>query len=528
MITNERLFNLSGIQVEELFGILPESYLLFIVVAGLVIVGTSNFWPGASELKKKSEITPVILDLIVNSLICVCIINIFQLFFFFEQNLINFISYSINDFYTIIIKLLVILTTILICKAGKNTLKFHPRHLIEYPILILLLVIFLIVLISSYNFITIFFGIVGFSLNIYVLILNDGFNYGSREAGIKYFYLSMLSSGLLLCGIFLIYLSFSTTSFLSVNWLLHHWAGHQYLDNQNILFRIITYFIVFGFLFKLAAFPGHLWAPEVYDGSPNIVTVLFVLPIKIAMFALFIRVLNQTFSDLYPYWQNLLWISAFFSMFWGCFGALVEQNIKRFMAYSSINQMGFLLMGLNCGNFQGVKAALIYLLLYVIMNAGFFLFFLTTHEQNSNRNLTYLTDFNLFGISNYLYTIGLVIILFSMAGIPPLGGFFGKYFIFLHNFEIGDFGLVLMGMFTSIIGTYYYLRIIKILWFERRKLWTYKNKVILIFETNLVGNLLEIYVFLKFILIFFIVWSRFTFQTVNIITQIGLRPFVLI
>jgi NADH-quinone oxidoreductase subunit N len=133
------------------------------------------------------------------------------------------------------------------------------------------------------------------------------------------------------------------------------------------------------------------------------------------------------------------------------------------MAYSSINQMGFLLMGLTCGTFEGFRAALIYLLLYVIMNAGFFLLFLTTKDTLLNKSLTYLTDFNDFAQNNYIYSIGLVIILFSMAGIPPLGGFFGKYFIFLHSFQTGHIGLVIMGMFTSVIAAYYYLRIIKIM-----------------------------------------------------------------
>jgi NADH-quinone oxidoreductase subunit N len=133
------------------------------------------------------------------------------------------------------------------------------------------------------------------------------------------------------------------------------------------------------------------------------------------------------------------------------------------MAYSSINQMGFLLMGLACGTFEGFRAALIYLLLYVIMNAGFFLLFLCTKEKTLNKPLTYLTDFNDFAQNNYVFSVGLVVILFSMAGIPPLGGFFGKYFIFLHSFETGHIGLVVVGMITSVIGAYYYLRIIKIM-----------------------------------------------------------------
>jgi NADH-quinone oxidoreductase subunit N len=167
----------------------------------------------------------------------------------------------------------------------------------------------------------------------------------------------------------------------------------------------------------------------------------------------------------------VIFLSAAGSMVVGCIGALNEPLIKRFIAYSSINQMGFLFLGLFCNNFAGVRASLIYLLLYIIMNLGFFLLFLNTNDKKSQRSLTYLSDFNDFAQHNYLYSITLVIILFSMAGIPPLGGFFGKYYLFLHTFELAvkfkslqiAFVLVVVGMFTSVIAAYYYLRIIKVM-----------------------------------------------------------------
>ena len=140
-----------------------------------------------------------------------------------------------------------------------------------------------------------------------------------------------------------------------------------------------------------------------------------------------------------------------------------ERLIKRFIAYSSINQMGFLLMGLACGTFEGLRGALFYLILYALMNLGFFVLFLNTRETKTNRALTYLSDLNDYAKNHSLYSIALVIILFSMAGIPPLGGFFGKYFLFLHNIEVGNFGLIIIGMITSLIATYYYLRLIKVM-----------------------------------------------------------------
>jgi NADH-quinone oxidoreductase subunit N len=174
---------------------------------------------------------------------------------------------------------------------------------------------------------------------------------------------------------------------------------------------------------------------------------------------------------------------------------LGEQLIKRFIAYSSINQMGFLFMGLASGTFEGVRSALLYLLLYIIMNLGFFILFLNTRETKSSRALTYLTDFNDYAQDHYLYSITLVVILFSMAGIPPLGGFFGKYFLFLHSYEVGHHLLVIVGMITSLIAAYYYLRIIKIMWFEKPVRGRFQ------FQTSFTESLFAMYIIIESILV---------------------------
>jgi len=161
--------------------------------------------------------------------------------------------------------------------------------------------------------------------------------------------------------------------------------------------------------------------------------------------------------------------------------------------------MGFLLMGLAAGTFEGIRASLIYLVLYVLMNLGFFILFLTTKDLKTKKSLTYLTDFNLFAQNNYLYSIGLVIILFSMAGIPPLGGFFGKYYLFLHSFQVGHILLVITGMATSVIATYYYLRIIKIMWFEK------PMKRRLFFQTSFSRSLFSYYIIIEYLLVGFVI-----------------------
>jgi len=495
----------------------PEIFLSLIILTSLILIGAANFFPAANSLLQKKEITWSLYKLTKCSLLITIILCFIHIFLFSKTGII-FNSYVITDVYTQALKILVLWTTWSVLEASPRYILKHPRHLMEYPVLILLNTVFLLIFISSYNLITLFLAIIGFSLNIYVLLLYDSFNHSSREAGIKYYYLSTFSSGLILGGILIAYLLFHTTSFLSITWNLHNWMYSELFQIKTMLLYFVVYFIVFGFFFKLASFPCHLWAPEVYDGSPHPITALFILPIKIATFGLFLRLLNYVFIDIYFIWHYLIWMSSLFSMIWGCLGALGEQIVKRFVAYSSINQMGFLFLGLACGTFEGLRASLVYLLLYIIMNLGFFFLFLNTKERKSNRSLTYLTDFNDYAQHNYLYSITFVIILFSMAGIPPLGGFFGKYYLFLHSFEVGHIELVVVGMITSLIATYYYLRIIKIMWFEQ----PIKNRFF--FQTTFSEIIFGYYVTIEFILVFFVIWSPWMFRYANWLTATCMNP----
>lgn len=495
----------------------PELYLVIAIFTGLIIVGTANFTPSATLVRQKKEVTLSLYEFARLSLLITLLLYIVNIFYL-KTSIITFNSYSITDYYTQILKIAVVITTWLLLTTSRRYVAKHPRHLLEYPILLLLTTVFLLILLSSYNLLTLFLAIIGFSLNIYVLLLYDSFNHSSREAGLKYYYLSTFSSGLIISGVFFAYLIFHNTNFVSISWIIHNWSVFNTLQTKNMLLYIMIYFIVFGFLFKLAAFPCHLWAPEVYDGSPHPVTAIFVLPIKIATFGLFLRLLNYVFADLYFIWSYVIWMSALLSMIWGCFGALGEQLLKRFIAYSSINQMGFLFMGLACGTFEGLRASLIYLLLYIFMNLGFFILFLNTYEEKTNRSLTYLSDFNDYAQDHSLYSVGFVIILFSMAGIPPLGGFVGKYFLFLHSLEMGQTLLVIIGMITSLIATYYYLRIIKIMWFEQPPANRFKYK------TSFTNSLLATYIGIEFILIWFVIWSPWIFKNADLLTSTCINP----
>ena len=508
---------LQNISISDFVYNSPEIYLSFVIFTALIVVGTANFTPAALLVGQKKDITFSLYEFARISLLITLILYFIQIISLTTSH-ITFNSYSISDIYTQLLKSVVILTMLIILTTSQRYLAKHPRHLMEYPILLLLTTIFLVILVSSYNLITLFLAIIGFSLNVYVLLLYDSFNHSSREAGIKYYYLSTFSSGLIISGIFFAYLVFHNTSFISISWILHNWLVFETLQSKSMLLHIMMYFLLFGFLFKLAAFPCHLWAPEVYDGSPHPITAVFILPIKIATFGLFLRLLNYTFADLYFIWGYIIWMSAFFSMIWGCLGALSEQLIKRFIAYSSINQMGFLFMGLASGTFEGLRASLIYLFLYILMNLGFFMLFLNTRDDKTNRALTYLSDFNDYAQDHYLYSVTLVIILFSMAGIPPLGGFFGKYFLFLHSFEVGHILLVIVGMITSVIATYYYLRIIKIMWFEQPILQRFK------FSTYFTESLFTTYIAVEFSLVWFVIWTPLIFKYTNIVTATCIYP----
>jgi NADH-quinone oxidoreductase subunit N len=499
----------------DLVGLLPEIYLSLIILVGLFIVAGSNFSPKATIIEKKKKVTPFVYNTILFGFIGTLVFYVFLNPLGWSVGHILFNGYTVIDKYTSTIKIAVVFTTLIILWNSKNYLKNNPRHLMEFPILIALTCLFLLILVSSYNFITMFLGIVGFSLNVYVLLLYDSMNHTSREAGVKYYYLSTFSSGLLLSGVFFIYLIFHSTNFLQVKYIISVWNVSGNLHNYTTMLAITIYFIIFGFLFKLAAFPCHMWAPEVYEGSPNPITALFVLPVKIATLGFFIRLLSYVFVDLYNLWGFLIWFASIFSMLWGCFGALVEKSFKKFVAFASINQMGFLLIGLATGTFEGIRATLIYLLIYVIMNLGLFIIFLNTYDKDTNKNITYMTDFAYFSKNNWLYSVTLVVILFSMAGIPPLAGFFGKYYLLLHAFEAKKYSLVVIGMLCSLISTYYYLKIVKTMWFEE-----IPSNVKTLFRTNIDITTQYIFFLLEMLLISFIFWNNSLFFYCNKLTLI--------
>ena len=381
-------------------------------------------------------------------------------------------------FYSFHFQVLIILLVILIFYSSFTFYEYSEKFIIEFPILVLMMTFFLCALIDSCDFFVSFICIMGFSLNVYVLILSNAVNKQCCEAAIKYFYLSSFASGLLAFALWLNYVIFFSLNFLTIEDTLKEW---DFFSDYSIgILSVATYFLCYGLFFKLAAFPCHLWAASVYEGSPFPVMAFFVLPVKAAILAFVFKLFYTVLKDIYSIYVYIFWFSSFFSLLFGALSALVEKKVKKFLAYSSINQMGFLLMGIVGGNSIAIQASILYLIIYITTNLGLFLILLNTFDSFTKRSILYITDFSSFANNNFATVILLTLILFSMAGIPPLVGFFGKYYLFLSLYNAKFYSLVLAGMFTSLLSSYYYLRIIKQMLFEAKK----KNTTIFVFESE--------------------------------------------
>jgi NADH-quinone oxidoreductase subunit N len=349
----------------------------------------------------------------------------------------------------------------------------------EYPFLMGLSTWFLLVLIAANHFLVLFMGLVGFSITLYVLIMMfgsgprthqwDSFD-TAKEASIKYFYLSAFSSALILISFALIYTTTRTLVFPEIQLILSRpitLPGFDWLPAWKDLLALAIGCYLVGFAFKLSAFPSHFWAPEVYEGSASPITAFIIMPVKIATFGIFARTLSSTLEFFSTFWAPMLTIFAAGSLIVGALGAFTETRFKRFIAYSSINQIGFLLMGLTTTNIAGYQSSILFLVIYIITNLALFSIFLNLSSNLTGKPLTFLTDLNRIDSSQWLNKLGLSAIFFSLAGLPPMAGFFGKFYVLMNSFHSGNWGLVFLGVLTSLISAYYYLRIVKAMWFEK-------------------------------------------------------------
>jgi NADH-quinone oxidoreductase subunit N len=327
----------------------------------------------------------------------------------------------------------------------------------EFPVLILLATTGMMVMISANDLITLYLGLEMQSLALYVVASFARDSVRSTEAGLKYFVLGALSSGMLLYGASLVYGFTGTTSFDRLAELFNN-------GGSSIGLIIGIVFVSVGLAFKVSAVPFHMWTPDVYEGAPTPVTAFFSVAPKIAALALFIRFLVEPFGGLTSEWRQIIWFIAVLSMLLGSFAAINQRNIKRLMAYSSIGHVGYALIGLAAGTSVGIRGVLFYMAIYLAMNLGTFAVILCM--QRNGKMVEEISD--LAGLSKTQpgLAAALGIFMFSMAGIPPLAGFLSKLYIFMAAIDAGLYGLAVIGVLASVVGAYYYLRIVKLIYFD--------------------------------------------------------------
>ena len=374
------------------------------------------------------------------------------------ENTLLFNGSVVIDYLASFMKFITIIAALMALIVSSNYLKTFKILKIEYPILVICAVLGMMVMISSNDLIVFYIGLELQSLSLYVLSSFNRDEVKSSEAGLKYFVLSALSSGLLLYGCSLIYGFSGSTNFEII-------ANNLDSDQYVLTFGIV--FILVGLAFKISAVPFHMWAPDVYEGSPTSVTLFFTIVPKIAALTVFIRFLYVPFINLIDQWQMILIFLSIASMVFGAVAAIGQKNIKRLIAYSSISHIGYALAGLTTGTNEGIQSSVIYITIYFVMNLGLFscLLMLKRNDQY------YETLDDLSGLSKNhpLLSLSLLVILFSLAGIPPLAGFFAKFYVFMAVIEQSMYFLAVVGLLSTVIAAFYYLRIIKIIYFDQEK-----------------------------------------------------------
>ena len=430
--------------MENLNLILPEIFIslsiMFLLILGVFIKDGSK----------------LIFNISLLVLLITAIITINETFSINRMTLFN--DSVVIDYMSSFMKIITLLGAFLVLIISSSYLKIFKIFKIEYPILILSSVLGMMVMISSNDLMVFYMGLELQSLALYVLATFNRDQLKSSEAGLKYFVLSALSSGLLLYGCSLIYGFSGSTNFDTI--------ANQLNSNEYVLtFGIV--FILVGLAFKISAVPFHMWAPDVYEGSPTSVTLFFTMVPKIAALTVFIRFLYVPFLNLIDQWQMIIVFLSIASMLFGAIAAIGQTNIKRLIAYSSIGHIGYTLAGLATGSNEGIQSSIIYISIYIIMNLALFSCLLML--KRNNQYYEEIGDLSGLSKNHPLLSLSLLIILFSLAGIPPLAGFFAKFYIFKAVLEQSMYFLAIVGLLSTVVAAFYYLRVIKIIYFDAEK-----------------------------------------------------------
>ena len=403
--------------------------------------------------KKKSS------NLIYNLSIVSLITTLALIFSYPMESNVNLFNKTYKiDFLSSFMKILTMSSGIFVLIISPKYLKLFKIFQMEYPILILCSILGMIVMISSNDLIVFFIALELQSLALYVLASFNRDQTKSSEAGLKYFILSALSSGLLLYGCSLIYGFSGSTNFIIISETMN---SSQY----GLTFGFI--FILVGLAFKIPVVPFHMWAPDVYEGSPTSVTLFFAIVPKIAALTVFIRFLYLPFLNMIDQWQIIIVFLSIASMVFGAVAAIGQKNLKRLVAYSSIGHMGYALAGLAVGTNLGIQSSIVYISIYIVMNLGLFSCLLMM--KRNGQYYENIEDLSGLSKNHPLLSLSLMIILFSLAGIPPMAGFFAKFYIFTAVIEQSMYFLAIIGLLSAVISAFYYLRIIKIIYFDLEK-----------------------------------------------------------
>jgi NADH-quinone oxidoreductase subunit N len=424
----------------ELYPVLPE----LILAGGAMVLLMIGAFAGERAAR------PMLLDAVALLLVAGIAIAAMP-----DERVAIFNGSFVFDGFAKFLKILAVLGAIGTLWISGDFLSAPDRGKFEYPVLILLATAGMLLLISAGDLIALYLGFELMSLSLYVVAAFDRDNVRSTEAGLKYFVLGALSSGMLLYGASLIYGFTGTVKFAGIA---------QEAANGGIGLIVGLVLLFAGLCFKVSAVPFHMWTPDVYQGAPTPITAFFASAPKVAAIAVFMRVSISAFPAITAQWQQIIVFVAIASMALGAFAAIGQRNIKRLMAYSSIGHMGFALIGLAAATREGVQGVLVYMAIYVAMTLGTFACIISM--RRNHKPFEDITDLSGLARTNPAQAFVLAMLLFSLAGVPPMAGFFAKFYVFLAAVQAGMFTLAVLGVLASVVGCYYYLLIVKIMYFD--------------------------------------------------------------
>jgi len=427
----------------NLVPLLPEIFVA-ICAMGLLIVGV-NGGNRAAGVICHAAIASLVLAFVISLVIG-------------PQNVFAMDSLLKFDRFTQFMKLVIMGGLVVVLLLAAGSLQEEGIERFEFPVLVLLAGVGMMMMISAHNFLSFYMGLELQSLSLYVLAAMRRNSRFSAEAGVKYFTLGALSSGMILFGISLIYGFSGSVDFAVIGSTLASWDAVP----LGIIFGMV--FLLAGIAFKISAVPFHMWTPDVYQGAPTIVTAFFAIVPKVAAISILVRVLLEPFGAVSEQWMQIIYALSLASMMVGAFAGLAQENIKRLLAYSSIGNMGYVLIGMVIMTPDSMAAVGLYLMIYMVGTGGTFAVLLSM--RRGGIALVNISDLGGLSKNRPALAYGLAILMFSMSGIPPMAGFFGKLFIFQAAIANEMYVLAVLGVVTSVVAAYYYLRVVKVMFFD--------------------------------------------------------------